>query len=317
VGTRLRPHTYTIPKPLLPVAGKPIIDHILEPLAALEPEEVVFVVGHLGDQIVDYVRKNFGFRSVFVRQTDLLGLGFAIHLALEEMASSPVMVILGDTIARTDYGRFADGEKNVIGLKQVDDPRRFGIAVIEDGRIVALEEKPERPRSDMALIGLYFFEDSGELNGHLEKLIESGKKTSGEIQLTDALEMMIQAGHDFRPYLVDDWYDCGKKETILETNRLILDESQEPVDWAGSEIIEPVAIAADAEVTDSVIGPHVSISAGVRIKDSVVRDSIICAGAEIERCMLDQSIIGGGAVIREARGILNIGDSSEITIHEK
>jgi len=312
IGTRLQPHTFTVPKPLISVAGQPILAHIVNPLLALDPEEIIFVVGHLGNQIIDYVRANYKVKTSFVEQVDLLGLGFAVHLALHDLDNSPVMVILGDTIARTDFEAFIGGGPNVVGLKEVDDPRRFGVAVVEDDRIIALEEKPRHPKSDLAVIGLYYFEESDNLRKHLEKVISLGKKTGGEVQLTDALEFMIRGGHNFKPFLVDGWLDCGKRDTLLETNRVLLGESSEVNNLPGSIIIPPVHIASTATVEESIIGPNVTISDDARIHRSIIRDSIISSRATVEDSLLDSSLVGERAMVKGIYNHLNIGDSSEV-----
>ncbi|UCD95296.1 MAG: NTP transferase domain-containing protein [Candidatus Zixiibacteriota bacterium] len=311
-GTRLWPHTFTVPKSLICVAGKPILSHILDPLIGLKPEEIVFVIGHLGEQIVDFVRKNYALKSRFVEQSDLLGLGFAVHLALEKMDSGPVMVILGDTIARMNFEQFISNSGNTIGLKEVKDPRRFGVAVVDDEKVLALQEKPEHPKSNLAVVGVYYFEDSDVLKKHLDKVIILGKKTGGEIQLTDALEYMIRDGHAFKPVLVDGWYDCGKRETLLETNRILLSESSEVSNYPGSVIVPPVYIAPRAVVEESIIGPYVSIADNAKIHRSIIKDSIICDGASIEYSLLDESIIGQKAVVRGTYSRLNVGELSDI-----
>jgi glucose-1-phosphate thymidylyltransferase len=311
-GTRLWPHTFTVPKSLICVAGKPILSHILDPLVDLKPEEIIFVVGHLGDQIVDFVKKNYDFKSTFVEQSDLLGLGFAVHLALEKIDNGPLLVILGDTIARIDFRQFTSKRGNFIGLKKVEDPRRFGVAVVDGNKIIALQEKPKHPQSDLAVIGVYYFEDSDVLKKHLEKVINLGQKTGGEIQLTDAMEYMIRDGHSFKPFVVDGWFDCGKRETLLETNRVLLSESSEVSDYPGSVIVPPVHISPSAVIEESIIGPFVSIADNTKILRSIIRDSIICEGASIEYSLLDESIIGNQAVVKGTYSRLNVGELSEI-----
>ena len=228
IGKRLQPHTLTTPKPLIPVAGKPMLAHILDPLVELDPAEVVLVIGHLGEQIVDYVEKNYSFKATFVEQENLLGLGYAVNVALQTINPGPVLIILSDTIAKIDLKKFIVSGQNAIGLKEVTDPRRFGIAITENNSIIEFEEKPSDPRSNLAIIGLYYINDSKILNQHAEKIIALDKRTSGEIQLTDILDSMLSNGNDFTPYVVENWYDCGKVETILETNRLLLNEKNRP-----------------------------------------------------------------------------------------
>ncbi len=310
----MRPHTYSIPKPLLPVAGKPVLAHVIDPLIPLEPEEVIFVIGHLGIQIVDYIRANYSFNAAFVEQEHLLGLGYAIHLAMEQVDGDSVLVILGDTIAKTDFPSFINHGGNVIGLKEVGDPRRFGVAMIQDDKVVSVEEKPRKPKSNLALVGLYYFEDSRVLKAQLAKLVSIGKRTSGEIQFTDALQFMIQEGEKFKPYLVDGWYDCGKLETFLETNRRLLDLAPRDLEYPGSVIIPPVSIAASAVIEESIIGPYVSVLEDARVKRSIVRDSIIGNQAVVEVSLLEASLIGEKSVIRGKHGRLNIAGTTEFGI---
>ncbi len=311
-GTRLRPHTYTTPKALIPVAGKPIISHILDPLIELEPEEIIFVIGHLGDKVKKFIEENYGFKASFVHQDRLLGLGYAIYLALKDMNNTPLLVILGDTIAKMDLAGFVNQKGNKIGIKKVDDPRRFGIAITEKKKILAFEEKPGNPRSDLAIIGVYYFEKSSSLKTQLNKLVKLGKKTSGEIQLTDALEFMLKAGIQFNPFTVDGWFDCGTRETLLETNKVLLSEASEVVDYPGSVIIPPVYISPDAEIEESVIGPYVSISERAKVRRSIIKDSIIGCEARVEHSLLDYSLIGERAVVEGTYRKLDAGDSSRI-----
>ncbi len=306
IGKRLQPHTLTTPKPLIPVAGKPMLAHIIDPLVALDPAEVVLVIGHLGEQIVDYVKKHYSFKATFIEQKNLLGLGYAVNVALQKISPGPVLIILSDTIAKVDYKKFIVVGENAIGLKEVTDPRRFGIAITENNRIVEFEEKPSQPRSNLAIIGLYYIDDSNILKTHAENIIKLDKRTSGEIQLTDILDSMLSNGSEFNPYVVDDWYDCGKVETILETNRLLLREKTQTTIMPGVKIIEPVAIDSTAIIENSTIGPNVSISEYAKISNSTITDSIISRKAVIEDCAIQQSIIGVETVIKGKTGSLNI-----------
>ncbi len=288
-----------------------MLAHVVDPLAELEPTEMVFVIGYLGDQIVQFVRQRYSFKATFVEQKDLLGLGFAIKVGLDVIDPGRLLIVLGDTIARTNFADFIT-EGDAIGLKRVRDPRRFGIAVIQNNRIVEFEEKPANPRSDLAIIGLYYFEDSNILRKHVEKLIDSGKTTRGEIQLTDALDIMVRNGNTFRPFEVEGWYDCGKKETMLATNRDLLDHCSEVADYPGSIIIPPVYIDPSARVEDSIIGPHVTIMHDAVVQRSIIRNSIISRDAVVEQALLDESLIGERARICGRSDKLNAGDSSEI-----
>lgn len=314
IGKRLRPHTLATPKPLLPVAGKPMLAHILDPLQELNPVEVAFVIGHLGGQLVDYVKDNYGFRSTFIEQNELLGLGYAVNLALQQLADGPTIIVLSDTIARLNYEEFISAGDNVIGLKEVDDPRRFGIAITENNKITEFEEKPRNPRSNLALIGLYYFRETAILKKYTQANIQMNNRTGGEIQLTDALELMVRDGHSFNPYIVDGWYDCGKVETILETNRLLLQERNNDTEIQGSKVISPVSVAPTASISNSIIGPNVTISTNANVINSQISDSIICENAFVEDCKLNESLIGRYSSIKGKTGSFSISDKVEKTI---
>lgn len=309
-GTRLQPHTLTLPKALLPVGDRPVLAHVLAPLVALEPEEVVFVIGHKGSQIMDYVRDNYSFKTRFVPQEKLLGLGYALHLAMKDLDDGPALIILGDTVVDCDCDKFLGAGDYVLGLRQVENPHRFGIAEVRDNYVVGLEEKPEDPKTNLALIGLYYFADTGLLKKELANLVRTGHTTSGEIQLTDALHAMIEAGIKFAPYEVEGWFDCGKKETLLSSNRELLKRLPDPKPVDGSVIVPPVYIAPDARIDGSIIGPNVSVLAGAAIEGSVVRNSIISEEAFVRHAVLDHSLIGRKATVTGKAQVLNIGDAS-------
>jgi len=313
VDTRLRPHTHTAPKPLLHVAGKPILGHILDELHDLEPEQVVFVVGHMGDQIIDYVKSQYDFDTTFIEQTELVGLGYAVYLALEQTGDSDVLILLGDTIINCDLSGLMETGSNVLGLKAVDDPQRFGIAEMEDGKIVKLVEKPENPESNLAIVGVYYIKEAAKLRDELKALIENQKTTRGEFQITDALQSMIDSGSTFHPYDIADWFDCGKKETLLSTNRALLAQAPSAVGGEDAVLIPPVFVAPDARVEHAIVGPFVSIGAGAHVSRCVVRDSIISAGARVSDILLEGSLVGNDTEIRGHYKKFNVGDDSEVT----
>jgi glucose-1-phosphate thymidylyltransferase len=313
IGTRLRPLTHTAPKPLLHVAGKPILGYLLDLLAPLEPEQVVFVIGHMGDQIIDYVRGNYDFDTLFIEQTELLGLGYAVYLALEQTGESDVLVLLGDTIIEADLKAFVAAGPNVIGLRAVDDPSRFGIADVEDERIVRLVEKPSDPSSNLAVVGVYYFSETPALRDQLHALIQKDITTRGEYQITDALQAMIAGGRTLVPFEIEGWYDCGQKDTLLATNRTLLARAPSAVGKSGTVLVPPVYIAPDAQVEQAIVGPYVSIGAGAVVRNCIVRDSIISAGAHVCDILLEGSLIGTDSDIRGHFKKFNIGDDSEVT----
>ncbi|MBD3403742.1 NTP transferase domain-containing protein [candidate division GN15 bacterium] len=313
-GTRLRPHTYATPKPLLMVAGKPILAHVLDPVVPLNPTEVIFVVGYRGEQIRQFVTDNYSFKATFVQQDELLGLGFATNMAMEHVEGGPLLIVLGDTIVQCDLEQFRQAGDFVLGLRQVEDPRRFGIAELQDGAVTRLVEKPENPPTNLAVIGVYYFADAKPLKGALAAHVKSGKTVRGEIQLTDALEMLIRDGHRCEPFEVQGWYDCGKKETLLETNRALLDLMSDTPTIPGATIVPPVNLGENLTLDNATIGPHVSIDDGAVLRNVIVKDSIIGREAQVEHSELAGSLIGNKAVVKRARGQLNVGDSSEIDL---
>ncbi len=310
-GTRLRPHTHTVPKPLLRVAGKAVLGYILDEIVDMGIREVVLIVGYRGRNIVGYVEENYDLDVSFVEQTERLGLGHAVYLARDLVGGGPVLVMLGDTIFKGDFTRIAGGG-NHLGVKRVPDPERFGVVEVENGRIVSLVEKPAEPRSDLALVGIYSIEDGAKLFEALEAVISGGRKTRGEYQLTDALNLMIDWGIDLEAFEVERWYDCGKPETLLETNRELLKMAGSKVSVPGSIIIDPVNIAEDVEIASSVVGPYVSISGRTVVRNSIIKNSILGSNALVEDALLDSSLIGDSAVVRGIFKKLNVGDSSEV-----
>ncbi|PWB70851.1 nucleotidyl transferase [candidate division GN15 bacterium] len=313
-GSRLRPHTYSTNKSLIHVAGKPILSHVLEPVVPLQPKEVIFVIGFRGEEVQEYVERNYSFKSTFIRQTKLLGLGYAVSLALDAVPNEPALVLLGDTIVELDLRKFVAAGDSVLGLHEVADPHRFGIANVRDGHILGLEEKPTHPNGNLAVVGLYYFRQPAAIRRALDQLLESGRTTRGEIQFTDALQQLIESGERFVPYHIDSWHDCGKRETVLETNRYLLAKMPLPAPIEGSKIVPPVYVAPDARVTNCTLGPYTSISSGAIVQNSTIRNSIVSPDARIADAVLEDSLIGANALVSGCTGRLNIGDSSEVII---
>lgn len=314
-GTRLRPHTYTKPKPLVRVAGKPVLGHILDKLAGLPIDEIIFIVGYLGDQIRDYVSANYHFPSRYVEQKELKGQAHALHLAADHI-SGPVLIVFVDTIFEADLSALADlKEDGVIYVKEVDDPRRFGVVITENGYITRLVEKPSTPVSNLAVIGVYYVRNSQLMLDCISALIERDIKTQGEYFLADAFQLMIDRGARFVARTVDVWEDCGKPETVLHTNRYLLEHGgAQETKTENSVLVPPVYIEPSAVIRDSVIGPYVSVAEGSTIIRSIIRDSIVNEFAHIEDANLSQSLIGRDAVVRGSFQRLNVGDSSQVEL---
>lgn len=316
LGSRLKPHTYSIPKVLLQVGNKPILGHILDKMITAGVDKATFVTGHLGDMIKEYVINNYpNLLADFIEQKSLDGLGHAIYTAGSTFDEKEIFIVLGDTVFDFNLEQVFSSPISALGVKTVDDPSRFGVALMENGNIKQLIEKPSKPVSNLALVGLYYIKDSHKLLKSLTYMVENDMRTRGEIQLTDALQMMIQQGEPFTTFPVDGWLDCGKPETLLETNRYILNKLDSTQPIQGVTLIPPVFIDPTATVEGSVIGPFTSIGAGAVIRDSIIKDSIIGNAATVERSLLENSIIGNKSLIRGNYKRINMGDSSELEFY--
>ncbi|MEW6196954.1 MAG: sugar phosphate nucleotidyltransferase [Bacteroidota bacterium] len=315
-GTRLKPHTFSLPKVLLNVGGKPILGHIIDKLLEEKIEKATFVIGYLGEKIIEYVNKHYpNLKADFVEQDEMLGLGHAIFLASETFDDNEIFIILGDTIFDVELDHVFKKKQTSLGVKEVDDPGRFGVAVCENGKIKKLVEKPREPVSKLALVGLYYINNSKLLKKCLNELIEKNIRTKDEYQLTDALQLMIEKGEEVSTFPVDGWYDCGKPETLLSTNNFLLTQSGTNREPEGVLINHPVFISEKAIVKNSVIGPYTTISSNCVVQDSIIVNSILSPGAKVEKAVLENSIIGTDAVIKGKFQKLNAGDSSEIEFY--
>jgi glucose-1-phosphate thymidylyltransferase len=316
LGTRLRPHTYSQPKPLVQVAGKPVLGHILDQLKSLPIEEIIFITGHLGSQIETFVTENYNIPSRFVVQTELRGQAHAIDLA-SEFIDQPVLIIFVDTIIRTDFEELlAFQDDGVLFVHEVPDPRRFGVAVVKDGFIQRLVEKPKTPVSNLAVVGVYYLKNWQLLKRSLREVIESDRQTAGEYYLADALQIMIEHGAKLRARSVEVWEDCGTVEALLQTNRYLLANgfSQEDAEITNSVIVPPSYVGRSAKIENSIVGPYASIAERAVISGSIVRDSIVGDGARIEDITLAGSLIGSNATVKGRRAKLNVGDDSQVEL---
>lgn len=316
LGTRLRPHTYSKPKPLVSVAGKTVLGHVLDSLHGLPIEEVIFITGYLGDQIEEYVRARYTFPARFVEQTELRGQAHAINLA-SEYIDQPVLIIFVDTIVKADLTRLLDVQSDgVLYVKEVEDPRRFGVAVIENGRITRLVEKPKTPVSNLAIIGVYYLRNWQLLREALREVIDRDIQTGGEYYFADALQIMLDRNAHLEAWTVEAWEDCGTVQALVHTNRYLLSNGHArlPAETENSVIIPPVYVSPTARIQNSVIGPYVSVADGVTISDSIVRDSILSDGATICGVALTESVVGSNAVVKGAFRRLNVGDASEVEV---
>lgn len=316
VGSRLRPHTYMLPKVLLNVAGKPILAHILDKIINEGITEATFVVGHMSDKIREYVSTAYpNFTCEYIEQEERLGLGHAIYLSRHTISNEPVLIILGDTIFDVDLGPVLKQTVSSLGVKYVEDPRRFGVAEMVNGHISRLVEKPENPISNLAIVGLYYLRNSKLLVSCLNELVEKDIRTKGEYQLTDALQMMIERGEKMTTFSVEGWFDCGKPETLLSTNRALLEMKSVSRKIEGVVVNEPVYIAPTAVLSNCIIGPYTTVGDNAKIAESVVRNSIIGEDSNVQKVLLDNSIVGNGSVVKGGYKRINVGGSSEIDFY--
>lgn len=277
-GTRLEPHTLVKQKCLLPVGGRPVLEHILNPLIKTGVDEVVLIIGHLGHQVIDFCARYPELKFTFIEQEKRLGLGHAVSMGLSKI-DEPVLVILGDAIMELDYDRFIAQGTNVIGVEEVPDPTRFGIVELDGDRIIRFVEKPENHPTNLAITGIYFLQSQQELADSIEYLVQNDIKTRGEYQLTDGLQKMVENGSKFLHFKIDRLLDCGVPRTILETNRIILSE------------LGASAVSEDAAIVNSVIN-NSHISDGCIVENATLDNVIMLDGGRVCNVQLENQIIG-------------------------
>lgn len=314
LGSRLRPQTWSKPKPLVPVAGKAMLAHVLDRVLELEPERLVFITGYLGDQIEAWVSEHYDIPAVFVIQPEMRGQTDAI-IRVRDHVQGEALVLFPDMLFEADFSTIASSPADVIMYtKEVDDPSALGIAVVENDRIVRLVEKPRDLISRLAVIGIYYFRHMPDLYTAIEEQMRRGISLKNEYFIADAIQLMIDAGKHVAPALVTEWRDCGNDQALLDTNRYLLETMPPQPAIEGSVIIEPAFVDPSARIEHSVIGPFASISAGAMLRNSVVRDSIVDEQAMIEDAVLQGSIIGRNASVQGRPTRLNVGDLSQIAM---
>ena len=314
-GTRLRPHTHLTPKPMMKVAGKPVMSYVLDELKKLgNVEQVIYITGHLKEKVEEYARQEMKVDSVFIEQKVQDGTAGAIALA-KEYVDQPVLIIFVDTIFDADLTKVktvdADG---IIWVKEVEDYQRFGVVVTDkDGNMTKIVEKPKTPISKRANIGLYYIKNWKLLFEGIDHVLNQ-PKNQGEYFLTDAFQYMIDKGAKIRVIDVEGWYDAGKIETMLETNQAMLarGRARKPKSAGDSTIIDPVYIEDGVTLKKSKIGPNVSIGAGSVLDSAEISHSIIGTKAKISRSVLKNSLIGDDTVIEGVKGEITVGDHSEV-----
>ncbi|HLX92389.1 MAG TPA: sugar phosphate nucleotidyltransferase [Puia sp.] len=321
-GTKLRPHTYTQPKALIPLAGKTILSIIVDQLQEAGINEFIFIVGYLGEKIHDFVKDKYpDLTTHFVHQNERHGLGHAVLLTRSIVADDEVFIVLGDTICEFNAREVIDNPHSLLGVKRVDDPRNFGVAEIDDhGNITRVVEKPQIPKSNMALVGIYRIRDTSFLFSCLESNMREHITSYGQYNLTDAIECMIKSGAKFQSFKVQNWFDCGRKETLLESNAKLLKKFGSNIapehQFENTIIIEPVSIAAGCDIKNSIVGPNVAIGERTVVNYSIIKNSIIGSFANLHDIVLTESLIGSDTEVKGESRSLNIGDNTEIDLGE-
>jgi len=325
-GSRLRPHTLTIPKPLIPIAGKPIVHRLVEDIAKIlnEPiDEVAFILGDpafFGDDLVkslEELAESLGAKASIYRQLEPLGTGHAIMCAKESL-SGPAVIAYADTLIRADFDLDPEADA-VIWVKQVDQPEAYGVVKLNDANeIVELVEKPQDFVSDLAVIGIYYFKEVGVLKEELQKVLDNNIQNGGEYQINDGIKAMMAKGKVFKTGHVDEWMDCGNKNVTVETNSRMLGFLQKEdaalvavnVRIENSTIIPPCYIGEDVFLINSTVGPNVSLGKGCHVTGSVIKNSLIQTHSHISNAKLDNAMIGNHVRFDGDFTSISIGDYS-------
>lgn len=324
-GSRLRPHTLTVPKPLIPIAGKPIVQRLVEDIVSVcgdkKVDEIAFIIGDFGEQVeadLKQVAANLGAKGSIYYQDKPLGTAHAIHCAADSM-DDEIVVAFADTLFRADFTLDTDAD-SVIWVKQVDNPSAYGVVQFgENGNINNFVEKPAEFVSDLAIIGIYYFKDGPGLRKELKYILDNDLQDRGEYQLTDALSALLKQGKVFKPGTVTDWMDCGNKEITVQTNSKMLGYLEGKPELRGSnitvensEIIEPCYIGDGVVLKNAKVGPNVSLGNGTVVEDATLEDTLVQQNTTIKNIKLKDSMIGNNAHVDGSWTSLSLGDYSRM-----
>jgi glucose-1-phosphate thymidylyltransferase len=307
-GKRLRPFTFTKPKPLIPVAGKPMLDHIMEQILPLKPTEVTFITGHLKEMIEEFVHKSYGAQTRVrcIEQKELIGAAGAVWLSRDSF-DEDVLIDFGDTIFDTDLNVIAQHQDadGIIWVLEVDDPSRFGVLVPDESRYATrIVEKPKEYVSNLANIGLYYIKNTKLFDEALKQVIEN-KQEGREVYVADALQYMIEKGAKLKLVDCPGWFDCGTPEAVLDANRALLPRNHRSSHESNNIIIPPVSINPNARIENCIIGPHASVGAYAVLKQATIANTIVDERAVVEDIALHEMIVGEGMVIKGAAQLKN------------
>ena len=327
MGKRMRPHTLTNPKPLIPIAGKPIVQRLVEEISKVSEEkidEIAFIIGDFGKEIEERligIAEDLGAKGSIYYQNEALGTAHAIYCA-EASLSDKVVVAFADTLFKADFNIKTETEAS-IWVQKIKDPSAFGVVKIDDNNLITdFIEKPKNFVSDLAIIGIYYFRDGGNLRAELKHLIDNKIMVNGEYQLTDVLENMKNKGVKFQPDIIKEWMDCGNKNATVHTNQRILEYHKDDKLISDSAIVEnsiiipPCFIGENAHIKNSIIGPHVSIGKGTKVEKAIVSNSIIQQHAELKEITITNSMIGNHTYVKDVTVEVSVGDYTRIAIDE-
>jgi len=320
-GKRMRPHTLTVPKPLIPVAGKPMVQHLVEDICAMSKEkieEIGFVIGHFGKEAEKNllsIAEQMGAKGRIYYQEEALGTAHAV-LCASDMLSGKIIVAFSDTLFRGQV-TIDDKEEGIIWVQKVADPKAFGVVKLDkNNHITDFVEKPQEFVSDLAIIGIYYFNDGAYLKKEMQYLLDNNLKEKGEYQITNALENMKKKGTKFSVAQVSEWLDCGNKEATLFTNKRMLETKPQKkvpasVKVENSTVVQPCYLHEDVIIKDSVVGPYVAIGMGTVIENSTITDSIVQNNCNIKNAKISGSMLGNNVQFSDGSGNVNLGDYSQ------
>lgn len=321
-GSRLRPHTLTVPKPLVPIAGKTIVQRLVEDITRVcdqKIDEIAFIIGDFGTAVetaLVEIAEHLGAKGSIYHQNEALGTAHAIWCAKKAL-QGPVIVAFADTLFRANFTLDSDKD-GFIWVQKVEDPKAYGVIKMDDNQVITdFIEKPQEFVSDLAIIGIYYFKDGGNLSREIQYLIDNNISENGEFQLTSALENMKQKGLAFLPKQVDEWLDCGNPVAAIHANKRVLeftenDEKRAGLKTENSTIVEPCFIGSHVKLKNCTIGPHVSIGNGTHISNSTIKNTIIQNETTIEDASLEDSMIGSHVEYRGGKNRVSLGDYSKI-----
>lgn len=327
-GVRLRPFTFTRPKPLVYVAGKPILGHILDGLVGVV-EDVTVIVGYMADKVEGYCKDAYGdtFSFQFVRQADRLGLGHAVLQGRDSVPEGGFIITLGDEIFGLPYSKMLEAHNAAmpcdasVGVKLVDDPRNYGVVEMDgDGTVTAMIEKPKEPTANTALAGVYIFERASDVFEALQSVVDLDIRTRGEYQLTDAMVLMAEGGSRFKGFLIEKWYDCGRPDMLIRVNHRLLEDLppanhvSEDVEMEQSVIVPPVAMEGGCIIKRSVVGPYVTVGKDTEIRDSVLTECILAEGCDVRNVVLNETVLADKVVVNGRSHRMVVGEQTLINM---